>query len=164
MGIHKWPCTSCTSTHPTMVTQKSMSCLWMDDSHLFRSLSIGRPIPDIRLFQTLTLKLQGQVHRCGQGKGNTFGPVPYQFASFFISHQSDQKFLRIFRKLTLQKSKIKVLNEVQGPGHITYPISNPCTSLSSHNNWTNHSWDMAIRVLDFEKHIRNVQRKFAQKV
>ena len=40
----------------------------MDDSHPFSSMSIGRPIPEIKLFQTLTLKfqLQGQGHWCGQ--------------------------------------------------------------------------------------------------
>ena len=31
------------------------------------TMSIGHPIPVIRLFQTLTLKLQGQGHGCGQG-------------------------------------------------------------------------------------------------
>ena len=30
------------------------------DSHPFRSMSIGHPIPEIRLFQKLTLKIQGQ--------------------------------------------------------------------------------------------------------
>ena len=32
----------------------------MDDTHHFHSLSINPPIPVIRLFQTLTLKLQGR--------------------------------------------------------------------------------------------------------
>ena len=30
------------------------------DSHPFRSMSISHPIPEIRLFQNLTLKIQGQ--------------------------------------------------------------------------------------------------------
>ena len=49
-------------THPTMVAQRSKSWSWMDDSHPFRTISIGPPIPEIRLFQTLTLKLKGQGH------------------------------------------------------------------------------------------------------
>ena len=36
-----------TSTHPTMVTQKSISWSWMDNSHPFRSMSINHPIPEI---------------------------------------------------------------------------------------------------------------------
>ena len=32
------------------------------DSHHFNSMSIGHPIPEIRLFQNLTLKIQGQGH------------------------------------------------------------------------------------------------------
>ena len=52
-----------TSTHPTMVTKSQ--CQWVDNSHPFCTVSIGLPIPEIRLFHTLTLK-----------------------------HQSDQQFLR----------------------------------------------------------------------
>ena len=55
-----------TSTHPTKVTQRSCSWSWMIHSHSFHSMSIGCPIPVIRLFKTLTLKLQGQGNRCGQ--------------------------------------------------------------------------------------------------
>ena len=36
------------------------------DSHLIRSTSIGHPIHKIRLFQNLTLKIQGQSHGRGQ--------------------------------------------------------------------------------------------------
>ena len=32
------------------------------DSHPFHSMSIAHPIPDIQLFQNLTLKIQGQGH------------------------------------------------------------------------------------------------------
>ena len=32
------------------------------DSHPFRSMSIGHPIPELRLFQNLTLKIKGQGH------------------------------------------------------------------------------------------------------
>ena len=36
------------------------------DSHPFNSMSIGHPIPEIRLFQNLTLKIQGQGHGWGE--------------------------------------------------------------------------------------------------
>ena len=57
-----------TSTHPTMVTHRLQSWSCMIDSQPFLSMSISAstPIPQIRLFQTLTFKLQGQGHGCGQ--------------------------------------------------------------------------------------------------
>ena len=56
------------SVHPTMVTHRSQSWSWMIDSQSLLSMSISAPtpIPQIRLFQTLTFKLQGQCHGCGQ--------------------------------------------------------------------------------------------------
>ena len=36
------------------------------DSHPFHSMSISHPIPEIQLFQNLTLKIQGQCHGWGQ--------------------------------------------------------------------------------------------------
>ena len=36
------------------------------DSHPFNSMSIGHPIPEIWLFQNLTLKIQGQGHGWGE--------------------------------------------------------------------------------------------------
>ena len=57
-----------TSTHPTIVTHRSQSWSWMINSQPFLSMSVraSTPIPQIRLFQTLTFKLQGQGHGCGQ--------------------------------------------------------------------------------------------------
>ena len=66
----------------------------MDDSHPFRSMSIGHPIPEIRLFQTLTLKLQGQGHGCGQRARSYNQPSILLICFLFISHQSIQQFLR----------------------------------------------------------------------
>ena len=83
-----------TSTHPTMVTQRSIWWSWMDDSHLFHSVPIGHPIPGIRLFQTLTLKLEGQCHGCSQ-RTRSYGRPSILFNRFFyISYQSDQQFPR----------------------------------------------------------------------
>ena len=59
--------------------------------------------------------------------------------------------IRAFSKFDLEKSKVKVMSEVQDQGHIVYPVSNPCTSLSFHINRTNHSRDMSKRVFSLEK-------------
>ena len=48
----------------------------------------------IKLIQTLTLKLQGQGHGCGQ-KARAYSRPSIILTNFlFISHQSDQQFLR----------------------------------------------------------------------
>ena len=116
----------------------------MDDSHPFRSLSIGCPIPEIRLFQTLTLKLQGQGHGCGQRARSYNWPSIILTHFLFIKHQQTNNSAdRAISKFDLETSKVKVMREVKGQGHILYPVSNQCTSFSFHINRTNHSWDMA---------------------
>ena len=79
----------------------------MDDSYPFHSMSIGCPIPDIRLFKTLTLKLQGQGLGYGQ-RARSYSQLSICF--LFTSHQSDQQFLRY--------SYFKILPwNIQGQGH-----------------------------------------------
>ena len=58
------------------------------------TLFVPCPIPEIRLFQTLTLKLQGQGHGCGQRVRSYSWPSILLTRFLFISHQSDQQFLR----------------------------------------------------------------------
>ena len=58
------------------------------------SMSIGNSIPEIKLFQTLTLKLPGQGHACGQRAMSYSQPSILLICFLFISHQSDQQFLR----------------------------------------------------------------------
>ena len=57
-------------------------------------MSIGRSISEIRLFQTLTLKLQGQGQGCGQRAKSYSHPSILLIRFLSISHQSDQQFLR----------------------------------------------------------------------
>ena len=148
-----------TSAHLTMVTQVNI----MDDSHPFCSLSIGCPIPEIKLFQTLTLKLQGQGHVCGQRAGHTICPVSYQLTSFsFHINQTNNSGDRAILKSDLETSKVKVMNEAKGQGHILYPVSNQCTSFSFHINRTNHSWDMAKEMFDLEKTHPKFKKKICQ--
>ena len=118
------------------------------DSHLFRSMSIGRPIPETRLFQTLTLKLLGVV----KGQGHTIGPVSYYFASFlFHINQTNNSWDTAISKFDLETSKVKVMSEVKCQGHILYPVSNRRLSFSFHINQTNHSCDMAKIVFNLEQ-------------
>ena len=118
-----------TSTHPTMDTHRSWSWSWMMDLHPFCSMSISPPIPQIRLFQTLTLKLQGEGHGCGQ-RARPYSQPSIQLICFlFVSHQSvnnprDTAILKFY----LEKSKVYVMGEVRGWGHIIHQISNRCTS------------------------------------
>ena len=51
----------------------------------------------------------------------------------------------------IEKSKLKVMGEVEGWGHIVHSVSNRSTSFLFCVNWTNHSWDMANKVFDLEK-------------
>ena len=55
------------------------------------SMSRGHPMPEIMLFQTLTLKLQGQGHGCGQRARSCRQPSIISTHFLFISHQSDKQ-------------------------------------------------------------------------
>ena len=49
------------------------------DSHPFRSMSIGRPVPELWLFQNLTLKIKGQGHWWGHS--HKVGLTSYRLTS-----------------------------------------------------------------------------------
>ena len=122
-----------TSTYPTIVTHRSWSWSWMIDSHPFRSMS---PITQIRLFQTLTLKLQGH----SRARSYSQPSILIHLLSFCFTSDNNSRDTAIL-KLVLEKSKVKVMGEVKG--HIVHPVSNRCTSFSFHINRTNHSCDMS---------------------
>ena len=123
----------------------------MDNSHPFRSMSIGHPIPEIRLFKTSTLKLQGQGHGCGQW-ARLYSRISILLIHFlFISYQSEQ-FLRY--------NYFEILPwNIQGQGHewgrrsrsYIVPSIQPMHFLFSHINRTKQSWDMAKIEFDVEK-------------
>ena len=71
-----------TSIHPTMVTNRSRS--WMIISHPFRSMSISPSIPKIRVM--------GKV----KSRSHIVSPGIQPMHLLFISHQSDQPYLRVF--------------------------------------------------------------------
>ena len=81
-----------TSAQPTKFTQ--VNILVINGSLTSFRLSIGRLIPEIKLFQTLSLKPQGQGHGCGQMARSYNQPSIILTHFIFISHQSDQQFRR----------------------------------------------------------------------
>ena len=80
------------STHPPHHVYAKGPVMVLIDHHHFRSVVIDHFIPEIRLFQTLTLKIQ--CHGYGQTtKACSLSGI--QLICFlFISHQWNQQFLR----------------------------------------------------------------------
>ena len=82
------------------------------DSHPFRSMSIGHPIPEIQHFQNLTLKIQGQSHGWGESWKSQHGSNILSTHIPFIPCQSAIPFLRYdFFKIWPWKSKVKVMGQ-----------------------------------------------------
>ena len=106
-------------------------------------------IPEIRLFQILTLKRKVKVMGAVKGQGYTAEPAQYLINSHpfhFTPIRPTIPEIQPFCNLTL-KTQVKVMREIKGQGCIVYPESNWCTSFSFHN----HSWEMTKRVFDLEK-------------
>ena len=95
-------------------------------------MSIGHPIPEIRLFQILTLKIQGQGHGWGECWQSQSGCNILSIHIAFVPCQSALPFLRysIF-KIWPWKSKVKVMGEVDIESHKVDVTSYRLTSLSS---------------------------------
>ena len=148
--------------HPIMVTYRSRTWSWTNDSHPFCSMSISLSIHQIRIFQTLTLKLQGQCHGCGQRARPYSQPSIIDMLSFCIT-PIRYKFLR-YNYFEIWPWKIK--GRGHGWGQRSRSHSSPSIQsmqlLFFHINRTNHSWDMSNRVFD-KKKIRSFQRKFGKK-
>ena len=109
-------------------------------------MSIGHPIPEIRLFQNLTLKIQGQGHGWGERWKSHMGPTFHRLISlsFYVnrpSHSWDTAFSWTFK--------------IQGQDHgwsQSWGSQSGCNILSTHIpfvNWPSHSWD-TFSKFDFE--------------
>ena len=123
------------------------------DSHplKFRSMSIGHPIPEIQLFQNLTLKIQGQGHGWGECWKSQHESKILSTHILFIPCHSAIPFLRYdFFKIWPWKSKVKVMVGVNVESHKVGVTSYRFTSLSFHVNRTSHSWDKAFSKFDLE--------------
>ena len=141
-----------TSAHPTMVTLVNIMVMngWLTSF----SFHVNRPphswdiaISDSDLETPRSRSWvwsRGNVEQSAQYHINS---LPFHFTSITPTIPE----IQLFRNLTLKPSKVKVMSEVKCQGHILYPVSNRCTSLSFHINRTNHSWDMtrAIKLLRF---------------
>ena len=110
------------------------------DSHPFRSMSIGHPIYRIRLFQNLTLKIQGQGHGWGKSWKSQHG-------SNIISTDIPYDFFKIWP----WQSKVKVMGEGNVKSHKVGVTSYQLTSLSFHVNRPSHSWDTVFSKFDLEE-------------
>ena len=150
-----------TSTHPTMVTQGSISWSWMDDSHLFLSMSIGRPIPEKAISESDLETPRSRSWVWSKGKVIWSAQYPINSLPFhFTSIRPTIPEIQLFRNLTLKhprsrswvRSKVKVTFYTQYP---TYALPFRFTS-----NQTNHIWDMAKIVSDLEK----THPKFLKKI
>ena len=80
-----------TSAHMVRLVNIMVMNGWLTS---FRSMSIGRPNPEIKQTLTLKFQLQGQGHGCGQRARSYNRPSIILTHLVFISHQSDQQFLR----------------------------------------------------------------------
>ena len=135
----------------------------MCDSHPFCSMSIERSIHEIRLFQTLILKLQSQRHGCDQRAKSYNQPSILLTRFLFISHQSDQQFPRY------SYFEIWPWN-IQGQGHewgkksrsYIVPSIQPMHFLFVSHQSNNHSWDMAKIVFDLEETHPKILNKVCQ--
>ena len=121
------------------------------DSHPFHPMSIGHPIPEIWLFQNLTLKIQGQGHGWGESSNSQSECNILSTHIPFVPCQSALPFLRysIF-KIWPWKSKVKVMGEVDIESHNMGPTFYRLTSLQFHVNRPSHTWDMTFSKFDLE--------------
>ena len=115
---------------------------------------MGHPIPAIRLFQNLTLKIQGQGHGWGESSKSQSGCNILSTHIPFVPCQSALPFLRysIF-KIWPWKSKVKVMSERKVESHNMGPTFYRLTSLSSHVNRPSHSWDTTFSKFDLESKV-----------
>ena len=88
------------------------------DSHPLQSMSIGHPIPELWLFQNLTLKIKGQSHGWGHSSKSQCGSNIISTHIPFVPCQSALPFLRysIF-EIWPWKWRVKVMGEVTFQSH-----------------------------------------------
>ena len=135
----------------------------MDDSHPFCSMSIGRSIHEIRLFQTLTLKLQSQGHGCDQRANHIVSPVSYWLASFsFHINQTNNSWDTAISKFDLEISKVKVMSEAKRSRSHIVPSIQPMHFLFVSHQLDKHSWDMAKTVFDLGRNTSEFFLKIAK--
>ena len=117
-------------------------------------MSIARHILGIQLFQNLTLKIQGQGHKCGQSWKSQRGSDIQSTHIHFVPCESGIPFLSCdFLKICPWKSRTKVMRQVTLRSHNVSLRSYRLTSLSFHVNWASHSWVMTLSKFDLENQV-----------
>ena len=114
-------------------------------------MSIRHPIPELRLFENLTLKIKGQGHGWGHSSKSQCGSNILSIHFSFVPCQSGIPFLSYdFLKILPWKSRVKVMGGVtvhsQNVGLTSYRF----TSLSFHVNQASHSWVTTFWKFDLE--------------
>ena len=121
------------------------------DSHPFRSMLLGHPIPELWLFENLTLKIKGQGHGWGHSSKSQCGSnillahipfIPCQSGIWFLSYD--------FFKIWLWKSRVNVMGEVTVQSYNVDLTSYRLTSFSFHVNQTSDSWVTTFSKFDLE--------------
>ena len=121
------------------------------DSHPFHSMAIGHPIPELWLFQNLTLKIKGQGHGWGQSWKSQHGSNIQSTHIPFVPCGSGIPFPSYdFFKIWPCKSRVKVMGGVTVQSHNVGLTSYRLTSLSFHVNWPSHSGDTVFSKFDLE--------------
>ena len=129
----------------------TMWILQLIGSHPFHSMSIRHPIPELRLFQNLTLKIKDQGHGWGHSSKSQWGSSILSTHIPFVPCQSGIPFLSYdFFKIWPWKSRVKVMSEVTLQSHNVGLTSYRFTSFSFHVNRPSHSWDTAFSKIDLE--------------
>ena len=138
-------------------SHKSISWSWMDDSHPF-SFIVNRP-PHLWDKAISDSDLETPRSRSWVwSKVKVIQSAQYHINSLPFHSTSIRPTIPI-SKFDLETSKVKVMSEVKGQGHLLYPVSNQYTSFSFHINRTNHSWDMAQIGFDLEKKKKKTKEK-----
>ena len=102
---------------------------------------MGHPIPELWLFQNLTLKIKGQGHRWGHSSKSQCASNILSTHIPFVPCQSGIPFLSYdYFKIWPWKSRVKVMGEVTVQSHNVGETSNRLTSLSFHGHRASHSW------------------------
>ena len=140
-----------TSALPTMVTLVNIMVMngWLRSFsfHVNRlPLSWDNAIPDSDLETPRSRSWVWSKGKILQSAQYHINSLPFHLTSIRPTIPE----IELFFKFDLETSKVKVISEVKGQGHILYPVSNQCTSFSFHINRTNNSWDMAQIVFDLE--------------
>ena len=153
-----WPCHSWdtaiskfdieNSRSRSWVRSKLKAITWVQhsvDSHPFRSMSIGHPVPELWLFQNLTLKIKGQGHGWGHSSkslgGSNILSTHIPFISMSIWHPIPE--IQHFQNLTLK---------IKGQGHGSGNNSkSQCGSniLSTHIPFVPCQWALTFLSYDF---------------